>query len=668
MADESFVDGVSSVPAAPVQQDVGDVKKMSLSSPTVLKAGLLVGLAIPYSIYALWCFFLLSSFPSQGSSSTIITIGVVSTIVGALVLIGVGTFGFMRVSTSKALSNTKMMALIKLGAFIFPGLILSVVTPFVISAEPTFSITIVSPTSADQFVAPLSVNFSVQTAINALAERGFKPIQFNWDINGDKKPDQQTLSPELTASFDKEGIYGVSVVMKSSDGTTKTASKRFIISKSVFLVTPSPAIVDLPVVFSLAGLYPKPDDVLTSAWDFDGDGKIDDENGGTQTSFTYLSTGSYSVTVTVALANKTQIQYQRVIDVTEPPELPFPVSVTTQPSNLIGTPPFPVYFSIETAEPIYSVQWDFGDNDTAEGNTAAHTFAKKGSYAVVAKVRSASGVIATLSTVVKVVDKLDLKDLSFEGSPVVNGNTISGELPLTLDLTPITQVPFVSFSWEAPGATEVGSTETRLQALYRRAGKYTITLIGQDLENRALRLPIEVEVLPPSANVSFDTAVEDGIAPDTVTFNATKSFFPAGDTPIGYVWNFGDGSPEQTKGSIYNHSYERSGTFTVSVRFIMKSGKEYTASNKLVLRSPELKAGIFASRLSAPAGSGITFDSKLSRGDIISCVWDFDDGTQNDGCSDVSHVFLNIGTYSVSLKVTDRTKKTDTSTISITIQ
>ncbi len=661
MEQNSTVDGVIP-PEAP--KVVPLIPVPAASTQWKLLVALLLG--IPYTIYIFWCLFLLSSLPSATASDTFIMIGVVSAILGGIVLLAIAYIIFMRIGVSKALPNAKLMALIKLGVFVVPGILLSAATGYMISREPQLSIAITSPTSTEQFVAPLTMTFSVADTVALLQSRGFNPIQYAWDINGDNQVDQQTLSPELTATYDREGIKTIRVVMKASDGSTRDASRRFLISKSVFSVTPLPAIVERPVVFSLAQLYPQSETVRSVSWDFDGDGTADDEGTGLQTSFTYLNTGTFNVSAVASLANNTQIRYERTITVQEEPPLPFPVTLNSQPNNLIGTAPFAALFSIETLEPVHSVQWDFGDGQKGEGQRATHTFTRNGSYAVVARVRSQSGVIAEVNTLVKVVDELRVNDLRFEGSPQVQSNKITGEVPLTLDLRPITQTPFVDFVWEAPDATEIGSTDNRLQAIYRRPGTYTVTLVGQDQENHVLRLPIEVQVNPPSSVITFQMSPETGIAPLTVKFDASASEIP-GEEITGFIWDFRDGSEEEYGGAFSQHVFTRPGTYTVNLTARTTSGKQQSTTRTLVVRAPTLQPRILASRLSGPAPLTVVFDASPSSGVISTYEWNFGDNTQNDGMQ-VEHTFLDAGSYTVVLTVRDAAGATSSTTATITVQ
>ncbi len=662
MEPTSTVDGVS--PPAPAVTAPQPAAAPASSTQWKLLIALILG--VPYVLYAFWCLFLLTSLPSATASDTFVTIALSSVIAGGIVLAAVSYIIFMRIGSSKALPNAKLIALIKLGLFAVPGILLSAATGFMISGEPQLSIAITNPTSSDQLVAPLTMTFSVAQTVELLKQRGFAPIQYSWDINGDNQIDQQTLSPELTATFDREGIKTVRVVMRSSDGSTRDASRRFLISRSVFSVTPLPAIVERPVVFSLAQLYPQSDAVRTVSWDFDGDGTADDEGPGLQTSFTYLRTGSFTVSAVASLANNTQVRYERTIDVQEEPPQPFPVSMKSQPNNLIGTAPFAALFSIETSEPVHSVQWDFGDGQKGEGQRVTHTFGRNGSYAVVARVRSQSGVIAEVNTLVKVVDELRLNDLRFEGSPQVQSNRISGEVPLTLDLRPVTQTPFVDFVWEAPDATEIGSTDTRLQAIYRRPGTYTITLVGQDQENHVLRLPIEVQVNPPSSVITFQMSPESGIAPLTVKFDASASEIP-GEEITGFIWDFRDGSEVEYGGAFSQHVFTRPGTYAVNLTARTTSGKQQSTTRTLVVRAASLQPRILASRLSGQAPLTVAFDASPSSGLISNYEWNFGDNTQNDGMQ-VEHTFLDPGTYTVVLTVRDAAGASSSTTATITVQ
>lgn len=661
---QPIVDGVvakqpsTPAPAKPADAETSAVKRWKF---------VLIGItAFVYLSYALWCLLLISVLPSPDAESDMLVLaGVGSVVVALLVLVVVDTLVYLHITRSKATAPARQMALIKLIGISVPALILSIVTPFMITREPSLSVDILSPTTDSEMVAPVSMTFSVEKAAQIASDRGMKPIQFKWDINGDKQVDQETLDPTLTATFEREGIYTVSVTMQGNEGS-RTASRKFIIRQAVFSVQPPQPIIDRPAVFNLQHLFATEDEVSAVSWDFDGDGSEDENTQSLQAAYTYLRTGRFTVTATVQLANQTQKRYERVIDVRDPPPLPFPVTLTTQPTQLIGVAPFSLLLKADTPEPTTYIQWDFGDGQKADGARVTHTYSKKGNYVVETTVRSQSGVIANLSTLVRVVDELNLPDLRFEGSPQVQNNRVEGEVPLTLNIKPVTTASFIQFTWEAPEATDVGSTEGQLQAIYRRPGTYTVTLIAQDLEDHVLRLPITVEVSPPETLISINMQPETGVAPLSVRFDASESSIPDEDI-TGFVWSFGDNTPQEFGGAIIEHIYRTPGTYEVQVAARTTSGNEQRTTRTIVVRAPALQARILASRLSGMAPLAVEFDGAASAGNVMRYQWNFGDQSENDGQT-VTHVYTTPGVYTATLTVTDVSGATNTSTVTITVQ
>lgn len=666
MESATTVDGIaaqppakkSSVPRRTSQQEV-QVKRWKVIISAV--TGTL------YVLFMAWCAILLAMLPAAGATmKTLTMIGVVTSVMGGIVFIMAGISLLMHIGRAKTGIQARKFALIKLCVAVIPGLTISIVTPLMIMREPTLLIDITYPTSADEMVAPVSMTFNVQNAVDILLERNFRPLKYRWDVTGDAKVDSETFNPELTATYDHEGVFLISVTIVGSDGTTKIARKRLVIRQAVFSVTPTVPIVEKPVVFGLSHLLPEDVEILSAEWDFDGDDKIDETSQETQVSYTYYKTGKYTPTVSVTLSNNTKFAYQRPIDVQDPPSLPFPVKIETEPNNLLGTAPFTALFKIETSEPVSHVQWSFGDGTKGEGMRVAHTFNAKGSFPVQAKVRSENGITAEVSTVVDIVQKLELNDLVFEGTPKVEGNKIEGEVPVTINLKPITNKTFIQFFWEAPNATEVGSTQDTLQAIYRREGTYTVTLIGTDAENRVLRLPITVVVRPASSILSFKMDPESGVAPMTVKFDASETTIP-GDDITGFIWGFGDTSTKEYGGAFTQHTYTSARTYVVDLTVTTAKGKQESITRTLVVRAPVMQSCIMPSRTKGQAPFGVEFKSSCSTGDITRYLWDFGDGSQTDEQNPI-HVFEKSGTFIVRLTIYDSIGASHSSTVTITAE
>lgn len=629
------------------------------------KGLIVVLLVVAYVVYGGWSLALLTILPSnEPSLRQLPLLGALVAAVVALGFLGFGALMIQRIALSKADPRSRVVALAKVVAAVLPALLLSGLVPLLTMRQLPVPMKIVSPESAQDLVAPVSMTFSVADALPGLAAGGFTPLEYRWDVNADRKTDQETNVPELTATFERDGSYAVTVVMIGAGGTQKTSTKTFVIRQAVFKITPPVPIVNQTAIFSLAHLYPQQGTVKEVQWDFNNDGVIDNTTASLEVAHTFFQVGSAKVKANVALQNNTQTSFERTVAVIDPPALPFPVTLATEPKTLIGAPPFPVLFTVTSDIVPAKVEWDFGDGGTAEGMKTAHTFEKKGLFPVKVKVYSQSGVTAELQTAVRMVDVLRLADLTYEGTPAVTGNRIEGEVPVTISLTPKTSVPFVEFDWEAPDATEVGSTDTSLQAIYRREGTYTLTLIAQDLEDHVLRQPITVVVKPPSESLVIAMDPETGVAPLDVRFDASESFVP-GETITGFVWNFGDNSPEEFGGASTKHTYTKEGTYSIALTARTTSGKNYTTRKTIVVREPLLRACITPSRLTGVAPMGVEFASTCTVGTPKTYLWDFGDGAQSDQ-KGLVHVFEKAGTYAVKLTVTDAQGATHTATVSIT--
>ncbi|MBP9750772.1 MAG: PKD domain-containing protein [Candidatus Peribacteraceae bacterium] len=663
---ETSVDGITGQPATPppaAPKPPVDPKNAAVKRTKTL---LLTVVGVVYGLYLLWLVMLLSVLPDPtGALQGLAGIGMASALIGLCVFAGVGLLFFMHIQNPDLPLGVKRQAMVRLALVTIPGVVISILAAVMLTREPGLALDIVNPTKAADFVAPLAITFSVERAVATSQNLGMNPIQYRWDLNGDNKVDQETTVPTITATFEKDGVYGVQVQLIMSDGRIRVASRRLILSKAVFAMTPPVAVVERPVTFSISNLVANKQLIKQIDWDFDGDGKIDVTTKDTEVKQTFYALGPITVTVSVQLTNNAKQTYSRTVTVEAPPPLPFPVELVTEPKRLISTPPFGVKFAIKTDTPVVDTEWSFGEGESVHANSATHTYEKKGKFPVVAKVRSASGQIAELSALIRVVDELQLPDLAYDGAPLPANGQIVGEAPLTVQLTPKTGQPFVRFTWEAPNATEVGSTSGPLQAIYREVGTYTLTLIAEDTQDHVKVIPIIVTVKPPTSSLVIRMDPEGGVAPLKVRFDASESYVP-GDAISGFVWAFGDRTDEVFGPAQVEHTFQTPGTYTIDLRVRTTGKQEVRTSRAIVVRESLLKACIQASRLTGPAPLGIQFDSSCSAGTIISALWDFGDGSQSDQRS-VVHSFAEPGTYVVTFKVTSPDGRTSVDSVSVTV-
>ncbi len=635
----------------------------------------LIVIALVYIGFAL---YLYSHFPTQdGSDADLKKIGAVTLLIGMVISSLFGLIGCMRIAlVKKKNARIKIAALLRLLAGITPVIAVSVLTLFAMKKEPTFSLQVLPSASGEQLVAPVSVTFGMQDTLAIFQKLGFVPLKYQWDFTGDGIFDQETFDPQATFIASRSGIYQVTANVTMTNGISKQVSLRLLVPRESFSLEPVDPIVDEPASFSVEHLLDRVSQgaptLLKAKWDFDGDGVIDTETSNTSSSYTYRRLGPVSVNVTIIFSNQTQTSYQRRIEVVKPPEQPFPITLDTEPATLLGTPPFGAVFTLKTKEPIANASWDFGDGKTGEGLRIAHVYSIVGSFTVNATIRSQSGATARLSKVIRITNPLSLPDLSFQGSPDVIGNAIQGEVPLVVDITPITSQPLISFAWDAQNASEVLATDKSFHAVYRDTGRYFLDLIAVDPDQNVFRKRIIINAKSPESVVRFTMDPATPTAPATVTFDASDTFVAAGEEITGFVWEYGDGKTENESkfsGSRITHLYDEPGTYVIGVTIQTTSGKTYSSKQTLLVKAPIIDACFMPSRTSGKAPLGVFFDSSCSAGEFESMLWDFGDGAQSDQKSP-THVFIAEGKYQVMLSATtkDGRKSQKTSTITVTTE
>jgi PKD repeat protein len=460
------------------------------------------------------------------------------------------------------------------------------------------------------------------------------------------------------------------------DGRVKNVVSRLAVTRGSFIVQPINPIIDEPVTFSLENILPSSTDpaaakLVKAQWDFLGRGVNDLETDNLTVSYTYRKLGPVTPTVTVTLSNQTQSTVQRTIQVVKPPEQPFAITLETEPSSLLGPPDFPVIFMVKTNEPLASVTWDLGNGKSGVvGQRVAQVYKSVGTYTVSVEAVSQSGAVANLSKLVRVTNPLDIRDLTFEGSPEVRDFTITGEVPLTVDLTPVTAQPLITFSWEAPKADDVVMTDKSLHAVYRDEGKFLIDVIGIDPDQNVFRRKIKVEAKTPTSIVTFVMDPPTPTAPALVKFDASDTFVPSGEEITGFEWDFGDNSSGAQSvnfsGSRTEHLYQNPGTYTIGLKVRTTSGKIFDGKQALVVRAPLIDACFIPSRRTGKAPLGVYFETRCSTGEFSSWLWDFGDGAQSD-VVDPTHVFEKEGEYTVTATATtkDGKKSSKSTTISV---
>ena len=247
----------------------------------------------------------------------------------------------------------------------------------------------------------------------------------------------------------------------------------------------------------------------------------------------------------------------------------------------------------------------------------------------------------------------------------------SGCIPLTVNFTDtLPTKPGKNYIWDfGDGSPQVKTSNQNISHTYNNVGRYLVMLTAVDSstcnisdtaylhikagDNIAI-IDFKSNKLPPCNNLTYRF--------DNISV-ATRGPFKPGS----FTWDFGDQSAVITAGTeSVTHNYQGPGTYKVKLTLMDTSFCNSPADTiKLVRLSPTLKASFITPARGCQPYTAI-FNNTSSGG--LNFIWDFGDGTTST-VDNPTHLYPNIGTYTVKLYAFDSTScnKTDSFSFVITV-
>jgi PKD repeat protein len=317
--------------------------------------------------------------------------------------------------------------------------------------------------------------------------------------------------------------------------------------------------------------------------------------------------------------------------------------------------------STDSDSEFLSYEWDFGDGNGDSGKKVDHKYKALGTYTVILTVQDNHGNRSTVSQTVT-VSQGEAPTASFIYSPTSPG--IDETIYFNAEASGDDDSTNLSYQWDfGDGNSDSGKTVTHA---FSSAGTYRVQLLVTDDDGNSDTVSQDISIgdnKNPVASFTFSPTSPRRDEP--VYFNATDSYDPEGDT-LTYSWDFGDGTGGS--GSMPNHTYTNTGTFTVHLQVTDSIGASNSTTRSVTVSADQSPTASFVYSPSNPsAGEDVFFNATASsdpEGGQLTYAWDFGDGS-NSTAETVTHAYTTAGTYTVVLEVTD--DKGNTSSISKTI-
>jgi len=374
-------------------------------------------------------------------------------------------------------------------------------------------------------------------------------------------------------------------------------------------------------------------------WDFgDGTGSTD-----VNPIHTYTDTGSYTVTL-IAVSNNgcvDTIVRPHYIQIGRP-------KIALKDLPQIGCVPLTISPSAEitVSEPVTNYLWDFGDGTTSNAKNPTHIYSTPGTYAVSLVISTAGGCADTLR-MPEAVRAGNKPNASF----TVNPNDVCAFQPVQFSDNSSGNVD--QWLWQfGDGGT---STSQNPSYQYTDTGYFSVTLIvWSNSCPDTLTLNNIVHIKPPIAAFAFNRDCGDKFRIDfrNLSIGATA-----------WSWDFGDGSTSTQANP--SHMYEATGSYEVTLTVTNGSCIHKTTQAVPIINE---SADLVADNSTVCKGSTVNFTAvNVDPTSIASWQWNFGDNHISTGAPTASHSYDVVGTYTVSLIITDVLGCSDTDKLNITV-
>ena len=505
--------------------------------------------------------------------------------------------------------------------------------------------------------APLTVNFTGSGS----TDDNNDIVSYEWDFGtGDLSTD---ADPSYV--FANPGTYTVGLTVTDGAGLSSSTTIQIDVNGPPVAIASaniSSGNAPLSVDFTGSGSTDDNDDIVSYEWDF-GTGDMSTEADPT---YVFNDGGVYTVSLTVTdgggLTSTTTVE----INVNGAPVAIASSDITT------GNAPLEVNFigsgSTDDNDDIVSYAWDFGTGDSSIAADPTYTFDNEGTYTVSLTVTDGGGLSSSTTIEITV-----LEDNNTPPIARIIANPTEGDAPLPVIFdgsTSSDDAGIVSYLWDFDDGTT--SNEISPVKSFDQPGVFNVILTVTDTRGVTDSDSVTITVTDPNANkppvAVASSSVSGGQAPLTVTFTGSNSTDDNGI--VSYTWIFGDGV---TSSEINpTHVYTTAGTYNAILTVVDGEGLSDSASVTIVVDpAPDNEPPVAvasATPLSGEAPLEVSFTGSASTDDkgIVTYAWDFMDGTTSSSINPV-HTFTGVGTFMVTLTVTDQEGLTDVATLSIEV-
>lgn len=537
------------------------------------------------------------------------------------------------------------------------------VSPVVIVVTPPANLPPVAVVNASGLSG--KVPFTVNVDSNASFDADGSIASYLWKF-GDGA---QATTASASHTYPVVGTYVLTLTVTDNNGAVDTDTTIITVADNLAptaAAVASPSSGKAPLAVSLDGSGSSDEDGAVVDWDWDfADGG---SASGEVVIHVFQNPGTYDVELTVTDDNG-DTDTTTVQVVANAPQAPVAVANATPDGTKA---PLGVVFSsvgsIDVDGTIIGYSWDFGDGSPL--STAAnpsHLFTTAGTFDVTLTVtdddlQTATAVVPVIVGPSNVPPVASGTATPAVGKPVLNVQFSSAA-------SADSDGSIVSHLWNFGDGVGT-STEPNPTYSYSTIAPYSVLLTVTDDDGATNTVAIPVSVVPntpPTAQPQATPRV--GKEPLSVDLSAATSSDSDGQI-VSYAWDYTDDETVDSTDAEASFDYVLPGTYTARLTVTDEDGATDTATVDITVNPNQPPTAVVGANVqSGNAPLTVTFEGRDSLDaeleGVLTYLWDFGDGSPTSTSPNPTHTFQDIGTYTVTLTVTDDNGASDATTITI---
>ncbi|NVO18932.1 MAG: PKD domain-containing protein, partial [Bacteroidetes bacterium] len=467
-----------------------------------------------------------------------------------------------------------------------------------------------------------------------------------------------SLLQSPTHTYTNSGVFTVTLTVQDTAGCFNTISKTVtIVPQPVSNFEYSqPACNQSSIQFTSMATVSS-GYIVSWTWQFgDGTSVIVTNTGNPNVSHTYANFGTFNATLTVLTNNGCSQSFTKPVIVSATPLGSFTFS-----ASCLNIPVQFTDISQAGSGVLTEWLWNFGDPTTGTANQSTlpnptHTFSNTGTnFTVKLKVTNSNG---CYDTVQQLVTLSPLPAVDFDYTQGCQNDTTH-----FVSSTHVTVANVSAWLWNFGDGTT--STEVDPVHIYQSTGTFTVSLTITAL-NGCQNTKTHIVTITLGPVSQFQISNERCTA-EPIHFTDISTL--SGGQFTWWHWYFGDGHDTliltPVNPDIY-HTYSQSGTFIVKLHVYTSTGCEAESQQTIIISPSPISAFTFENTCANEVVS-FTSTSTTNGGTTLSSYdWNFGDpasGINNtSSLQNPTHLYVNTGTYTVTLIVVNASGCSDTIT------